>query len=136
MTNYVLKSSYLRTGYSLSWEHVCNGLCLLDGIKGWNISLYLQSLKELFVMHITSWLNVYSMIKLFCFPSKLGQGFLDWDEIFFLIIFPQQLWWWRWIPGKSLYWADQLKICGHQKVRWEMQNYGKFSFKVFALLEY
>lgn len=41
-------------------------------------------------MHITFWLNAYSIIKLFSFLSTLGRGFLGWQQILFVVICSQQ----------------------------------------------
>lgn len=83
-------------------------------------------------MHIISWFSIYSMIKLFCFPSKLC-SFLDWDEIFFLIIFPQQLWWWQTPalsrPGEDL-WPQNSQVKNPKL--WKIFLQGLCSFGILA----
>ena len=41
-------------------------------------------------MHITFWLNAYSIMKLFSFLSTLGRGFLGRQQILFVVICSQQ----------------------------------------------
>ena len=61
VTNGPVKSSYMKTGYCLSWEYVCNGFALLSYIKWWDFFLSLQSLSGLPVMCITLWFNAFSI---------------------------------------------------------------------------
>lgn len=62
---------------------------VLGLIKGWEFFLSLQPLSRLPMTHITFWFNAYSIIKLFSFSSTFVERFLDWEEILFLLIFPQ-----------------------------------------------
>lgn len=50
--------------------------------------MFLQSLSRFLVMHITLWINAYSVMKLFSFSSVFVKGFLGQEGILFLITFP------------------------------------------------
>lgn len=78
--------------YCLSWEHVCNGLYLFGWIQGWDLFLSLQSFRGMTVAHITFWSDAHSVIELFSFLSPFAERFFyGWQEILFLITFPQHL---------------------------------------------
>ena len=66
---------YLRAGYCLSSDHVCNWLDLLGCIKGRDSFLSLPSPSGLPERRIAFWFNAYSIIKLFSFFSSLMERF-------------------------------------------------------------
>lgn len=74
VTNGAVGSSYMKTGYCLSWKYVCNGFALLNYIKWWDFFLSLQSLSGLPVMCITFWFNAFS-IKLFSLSTTFIEKF-------------------------------------------------------------
>ena len=89
VTNGAVKTCYLRTGYCLHWEQVSNALFLLGYIREWDFFLPFLSLSGLLVTSITFWLNAYSIIKCLLSLLPLWEGFLGWEKILLLIIFPQ-----------------------------------------------
>lgn len=79
LINCTVESSYLRTCYYLSWNHICNELYLLAYVRGRTFFLNLWSLNGLLVLHITFLFNIYSLTKYSLSPLPLWRGFLSWD---------------------------------------------------------
>lgn len=80
-----IRSSSMRTSYCLSWERVWEGLYLLGSIRRGDSFLFLQSLSEAQPL----WFNAYSVRESFLSLLPLWSGFLSWEKVLFLMMFPQ-----------------------------------------------
>lgn len=78
-----LVTVYPENIYETSW----NGLAISKS----EISVFLHSLSRLLMMHITFWIHVYSVMKLFSFYSILGERLSGLRGDLFLITFTQHV---------------------------------------------